>query len=290
MLAFVLGAFALHAAAGSDLSSDEGGPLKHGWLLVVAVLAVGTWVLAVRLHGWQDQEPEAGPRTGRLLTLLVPGVILLGVAGSVAVFLLGTRTYGRDQLPQPHPTATLVPGVGRSVSAAPVPQRPAQQHPVDLRWLLIVLAALAGVAALAFLVRLVLRLLPLLRRPGTPPPPVSGTDEGETEQRVLAEAVRLGRAALAGQDARAAIIACYAAMEESLAESGVHAEIADTPEDLLRRAGTVLAGPAAPELAALFREARYSTHPLGPAELARAEAALDDISGQLADRRREVTA
>ena len=291
VLALVLGAFALHAAAGAPLSSDEGGPFKHSWLLAVALLAVGTWVLAVRLHGWQDQEPESGPRTGRLLTLLVPGVILLGVAGSVAVFLLGTRTHGPDRPPpQPSPTMTLAPGSGASATPPPPRRQVHQTHPVDLRWLLFVLIGLVALAALAFLVWLVLRvLLPLLRRPGTPPP-VAGTDDEEVEQQqVLAEAVRQGRAALAGEDARAAIIACYAAMEESLMASGVSREAADTPEDLLRRARPVLDGPAAPELAGLFREARFSTHPLGPDELARAEAALDAIGAQLAAHRGEVT-
>jgi hypothetical protein len=101
----------------------------------------------------------------------------------------------------------------------------------------------------------------------------------------LRDAVESGRAALAElDDARAAIIACYVAMERSLAERGTARNAADTPDELLSRAiGTGLVrGPAARELTRLFYEARFSSHPLGPGERDAARQALDDLATELA--------
>ena len=118
-----------------------------------------------------------------------------------------------------------------------------------------------------------------LRRPAAP---VVIEDAGTEELR---EAVESGRAALAEiSDARAAIIACYVAMERSLGERGTRRTAADTPDELLARAvatGTVR-GPAAGRLTALFYEARFSTHPVAAAQRAAASAALDALAGELA--------
>ncbi len=63
----------------------------------------------------------------------------------------------------------------------------------------------------------------------------------------LREAVAEGRAALAGiDDARAAIIACYVAMERSLAERGTARAAADTPDELLTRSAAASVTPRAP--------------------------------------------
>jgi hypothetical protein len=107
----------------------------------------------------------------------------------------------------------------------------------------------------------------------------------DTSADELREAVESGRAALAEiDDARAAIIACYVAMERSLAERGTQRSVADTPDELLARAvaaGTVR-GPAASRLTALFYEARFSTHPVAAAQRAAASAALDELARELA--------
>jgi hypothetical protein len=107
----------------------------------------------------------------------------------------------------------------------------------------------------------------------------------DTSTEELREAVESGRAALAAiDDARAAIIACYVAMERSLAERGTQRSVADTPDELLARAvaaGTVR-GPAASRLTALFYEARFSTHPVAASQRAAASAALDELADELA--------
>jgi hypothetical protein len=118
-----------------------------------------------------------------------------------------------------------------------------------------------------------------LRRPAEPLviEDVAGTEE-------LRAAVREGRAALARiDDARAAIIACYVAMERSLADRGTARSAADTPDELLTRAvaaGTVRGG-AAGRLTALFYEARFSTHPVSDGQRDTASAALDELAAEL---------
>ena len=100
----------------------------------------------------------------------------------------------------------------------------------------------------------------------------------------LREAVESGRLAFAElDDARAAIIACYVAMERSLADRGAARGAADTPDELLARviSAGIVRGAAARRLTALFYEARFSTHPLGRAERDAASAALDELAAEL---------
>jgi Domain of unknown function (DUF4129) len=102
----------------------------------------------------------------------------------------------------------------------------------------------------------------------------------------LREAVESGRSALRTlDDARAAIIACYVAMENSLAERGAARAVADTPDELLARATTsgLVRGNAAARLTALFYEARFSSHPLGRGQRDAAEQALDELAAALAE-------
>jgi hypothetical protein len=100
----------------------------------------------------------------------------------------------------------------------------------------------------------------------------------------LREAVASGRTALRTfDDARAAIIACYVAMEASLAQRGAARGAADTPDELLARATGqgVVRGTAAARLTALFYEARFSSHPLDPGQRDAAEQALDELAATL---------
>jgi Domain of unknown function (DUF4129) len=109
----------------------------------------------------------------------------------------------------------------------------------------------------------------------------SGGDEGQ-----LREAVESGRSALRLlDDARAAIIACYAAMEQTLAGAGTARETADTPDELLARAAGqgLIRTTAAARLAALFYEARFSSHPMPPARRDDAQRALAEVAASLAE-------
>ncbi|HET9946245.1 MAG TPA: DUF4129 domain-containing protein, partial [Actinomycetes bacterium] len=113
------------------------------------------------------------------------------------------------------------------------------------------------------------------------------------------EAARLETAVVAAQeqlgghtDPRAAIVAAYAAMAATLsaglARRGASARASDTPTELLTRAvgsGLVSEGPST-TLTELFREARFSRHPMGEGHRRAAEDALHAVRTELAGVRR----
>ena len=118
------------------------------------------------------------------------------------------------------------------------------------------------------------------RQPITVLPP----GEVEFDPTDLRAAVTSGRAALRElDDARAAIIACYVAMEKSLAKKGAARAAADTPDELLTRATAegIVHGTAAARLTRLFYEARFSRHRLTDADREQADRALDELAGEL---------
>jgi hypothetical protein len=118
--------------------------------------------------------------------------------------------------------------------------------------------------------------------------PIAYADETADEASAdLREAVDSARVALrAVDDARAAIIACYVAMEDTLASAGTARAIAETPDELLTRAAGagLIRGAAAAALTGLFYEARFSSHPMPATARDTARQALDDISAELAGR------
>jgi hypothetical protein len=105
------------------------------------------------------------------------------------------------------------------------------------------------------------------------------------DSATLREAVESGRSALLTfDDAKAAIIACYSAMEQSLAEHGAARAVADTPDELLARATRtgIAHGTAPARLTALFYEARFSNHPMDQTQREAAEQALNELAQALA--------
>jgi hypothetical protein len=148
----------------------------------------------------------------------------------------------------------------------------------------------------AVLVAAVLLTIMWARRQGRTERPEPFIDDMAEDSEGLRDAVESGRAAFAAIDeAGAAIIACYAAMESTLAERGTARRAADTPDELLARAvsnGLVggLAAGAAEELTTLFYEARFSTHPLGPEQRDAARRALDYLAEELAKPSRDTAA
>jgi hypothetical protein len=77
-------------------------------------------------------------------------------------------------------------------------------------------------------------------------------------------------------------------MESSLAQAGVARERSDSPSDLLQRAtGRDLPGLGTQDAATLtdlFREARFSSHPMTARHLDAARRALDSVTSALAER------
>ncbi|MGD0063036.1 MAG: DUF4129 domain-containing protein [Streptosporangiaceae bacterium] len=193
------------------------------------------------------------------------GVLLalgLLVTPLVVLFTLKTRTHA--------PVPPLAPRVN-PLSRAQPPNAPAQSSP----WPLI-----AGMV-IAIVVVLVLTLLTRRRRlPGRP--------NRVDRVAALAQGLAAGSAALqANHEPRAAIIACYTAMEQGFAAAGSAPAAADTPAEVLARAtaaGIVRrrsgAGPAE-VLTGLFRRARYSAEPMTSADSAAAAAALTRMRADL---------
>ncbi len=95
------------------------------------------------------------------------------------------------------------------------------------------------------------------------------------------DAVRAGRAVLDDEwdDPRSAVVGCYAAMEEVLAETGGPRGRAETPEELLQRAIVErrLAAKPGRRLTELFLTARYSSASVSAADVAAAREALGSL-------------
>lgn len=255
---------------------------------VVLGLALVALVAGLTLYGRVQRGPaderRLGPAEQRLADVTEYVLRIAPFAVPAALFLLhrfgalrGRGGHGKV----PRPIFTSGPRPLPTPSVHPRPHRGSVHH-FGLFHVLLTIGL--GLLALAVLVAAVLVWRALRARSRQAPAP--GTPfEDDDERELLAQAVDSGRRALlGGRDARAAVIACYAAMEESLAASGVVRHASDSPQDLLERAvadGLPAQG-AATELTALFREARYSRHPMDDGHRDRAAAALAEIADRLA--------
>ena len=105
----------------------------------------------------------------------------------------------------------------------------------------------------------------------------------EVEEPTLSLDVASARAALVGGTPRNSIVACWMQLERDAATAGVRRLAAETPAEYVQRVIATASVDAAPiiELAALYREARFSIHPLDDDHRARALAALDRVAAEL---------
>ena len=106
----------------------------------------------------------------------------------------------------------------------------------------------------------------------------------EDEDEAMANAMQAARAAVLDRaitDARSAIVACFAAMEYALTDRGgaVTPQESDTPSEVLYRGIERASLPEAPAFALLrlFREARFSTHPMTERDRAEADDSLAEL-------------
>ena len=280
-------AAASRAPAFSGVGVRRAGPVVTALSLVllvagaVAALAGLRFVLRIaRRRPRGDDEPElvqerhetAWQRIGAAVTLLVA----LGLAAGLAFAL-------------PHMHFTPAPGSRPATVPSTLPTVPAATRSAGpgggrttAGGAVVTLAVVAGVVVFAAGGYLALR---ARRRHHS-----AGLDVTlePAQQHITAEMLRDATAALTEPaDARSAILACYRAMERSLAEVGASRQVADTPEELLDRAARsgVMLPAAAQRLAALFREARFSTHPMTSAHREDAAAALGAVQQALGRQR-----
>jgi hypothetical protein len=226
-------------------------------------------VLTIRRQRSAHQELVARKLRVTLLTAL--GV---GAAAVAVVMLLSLNLHFLNRPvklpPPPRPSSRSTPPPANPHRA---PAAPFHLPVAVLLYTLLVLVLLAAIAVSIWWAR-------RLRPPAGPREDALIVEDSDD----LREAVESGRSALRTvDDARAAIIACYLAMEQSLAERGTARGLADTPDELLSRARArgVVRGTAAARLTALFYEARFSSHPLGRGQRDAAEQALDELAAAL---------
>jgi len=281
---------ALLLRPGTGMFGKGRGPLGGNPLLVAALVLLsllGGLALREKYLGQVDAGQERDPLEQRLIDVV--SRVLMAAPVVVPLLALALHRFGSSGGDS---------GAGHKPPFKPAVQRPLQVHTPKPRhhlrhgdngvpaWLMDVLL---GLGISLFVVAVACAAFYLWRYLARPPAPEATATyaTSDDEQERLAQAVDSGRRALLdGDDPRAAVIACYAAMEESLAQSGVARRASDSPQDLLERAVAdgLPAAPAAAELTALFREARYSTHPMNDCHRDRAAAALAEIAEGLRSR------
>ncbi|MFI5567533.1 DUF4129 domain-containing protein [Streptomyces sp. NPDC051740] len=284
--ALAVAALVLRPAEG--LLHSGKGPLGH-WG-VVAIGASVAWTAGAMLavdrlrHRIGAGRAVLTPGEERLREAAVP--LLFTGAGVIGVLALVLHRFDHDSTP---PGTTTPPGNLPPPSPPPGLNRPLLEGSSGGS-LSLPLYLLLGLLAAVVVVVVTVAVVRRLRRHGLTvpqPPGLAGTPAEDDDARLLLSAVHSGRRALADTgDARAAVIACYAAMEDALVASGVQRRASDSPSDLLTRAvGAGLAPtPAAPLLTALFHEARYSSHPMDGSHREAAADALEEIASLLQGR------
>ena len=259
----------------------RGGFTVHGWrgpyrrdgvavgIGLEAVLA--GLLLALLIRG---RRPSDDFRVLRLRGVL-RGTLLAGLVIVPLVLLLAAPLHPHPVPQQAQPAQPPAPTATPRVSQVPHPSGGFRLPLADVLYALLILALIAGIVVCVVLMR--------GRRPGhDAEPPEASVAEGQRGD--LQDAVSSGRRALASlDDARAAIIACYVAMERSLAAAGADQAAADTPDEFLGRAvaAGLVRGTAAGELTGLFYEARFSAHELTPAQRDAAQVALEQLAADL---------
>lgn len=294
-LLLVITVVGVRARGGLHLSpgplAPHAGVLGSALGIVLVACGCGAAVLLVWLIGVprrrhpDEQQPTAeltDPRWVRLASLLAA----LSAIFLPWLLLVWVAIRHRNSASGPHaapPPAAVTTGL-----ATPPPSTVPSPHASSAAGFPALLLVLA--AALA-LVLMTLIAWTVRRRRLARVEPAQAPQDQHTERALGADAwtdaVQGGRRALPGGDARAGIIASYAAMERHLAASGTLREPADTPTELLERAAREKRVPAASahRLLALFQRARFSDHPLGESDRGAAEAALEEIIAGSGGRR-----
>lgn len=290
VILLALGAAALGAAHGS--AAHGAGPLAAVWLPFAVAALIGGVAAITRLR----QAVMVAPAATNVEARLHRGLLALAAVATAAVplGLFFSRGHGSGQPEQTCPTPCPLRSAGSTPTGSPQPSSSfAQSHPparLPLGTILLVAGSILGAVLLVALVVLLVNWLSS-RGEAIEAAALPELPDDEEDASALGMAVLAGRGALEGE-ARAAIIGCYASMEDSLATAGVPRLASDSPADLLARATSrgLLGGPAPRLLAALFREARFSSHAMTSRHLDQARGALDEIAAQLASRATETTA
>ncbi|HEY5150438.1 MAG TPA: DUF4129 domain-containing protein [Mycobacterium sp.] len=265
---------------------------------VIALVSAATLVVAVAIV-MSIREPGRPMPAARYD---VPGggaprgrrswrMLLIGLAAILAWLLLNallTQLRWPESADVPSPPTTP----GPAPNGEPVPRPPVRQPggaDDHVFWFLA-----ASTAALMVLILTAAVVVRVRRRryaasiTAPAPAPADGADVSEpasgSESLALAAERGLAEVGDLSREPREAIIACYAAMENALANApGAAPQDSDTPSEVLARAveHQALQSGSATELVTLFAEARFSTHVMNEGHRETAERALRLVLDEL---------
>jgi hypothetical protein len=276
-LAAALLALVMFGLRGTVPAPSLAGSYRHDGLLLAASAEAVLGGLLAALLVRRSRAPDDAIIAARLRRLLTYVVVTALVAIPVA--------YLFDTTAHVHLPSRRAPHVSGSQSA---PVHVPRSHLLSDRIVVIILLVLVAAVVIYLLARFIAAYRGTWTgwRRGAPSAAVEPAPEDDEGQ--LREAVEAGRSALRTlDDARAAIIACYAAMEQALARAGAARAAADTPYELFIRAADrgLIRTDAATRLTALFYEARFSSHPMPPARRDDAQQALNELAASLTEAR-----
>ena len=213
------------------------------------------------------------------------GFVLLvwtSAAGSVSALKVPTVGVPRARpVPPPVPSATPTP------TATGTATHHAAAHTFDSVWQLLATAILVAVGvALLLLLWAVWQWWRDRVHTREPVPPAMDFAPVPDIAQALTATVARQRDALAEGSVRNAIVACWLALEESAAAAGLPRDPAETAAEFTTRVveSYTVDRSAIATLAALYREARFSSHVLGEDARARASEAVATLHEQLSRR------
>ena len=250
------------------------GPFRHDGLLIGLLLEVVLAGLLAALAVRNSRAPRDAVLAARLRKLLTY-VVGAGLVAIPAAYLLSRHV-------RPLRPRSTTPAKTKGYRGLRLPP---PSHSTAGWFIVIIILGVLVAAVLVYFIVVLLRGRIWLGFRAAAPGTAIGLAEPQDESGLL-EAVESGRSALRQfGDARAAIIACYVAMEQSLDRAGAARAVADTPDELLARAAGqgLVQGDAAARLTALFYEARFSTHPMPFAKRDEAQEALGELAASLGD-------
>ena len=266
MVVAAVGLLALVALAAEqapfDVNDDTGGMHVPSWGSVFVLgLVVALMLLAIILFlsAQRASGPVARVRRQRgFLNMLATVLVLIALLALLKSFHPRPGSETRPIAP-PDTEADAKPSPGVSHSGRP--------------W-----AALT----LGGTVLVVLGAAAMTRRRMVDADDADDADQPERAEVVASISSSLDALSEPGDD-RAAIVAAYAALLDGLARAGRPRRPAEAPEEYVRRVLTGWSVHAEPlnELTALFEEARFSEHLLGPEHRARAMSALESARGEI---------
>jgi uncharacterized membrane protein YhaH (DUF805 family) len=271
-------------------SPDSGASLIYVAAMVGVTVLILAVAIIVRLRDPRRRAPNASPLSDRLFdgrgrptwqVLLIGAAVL--VAWLLAVLLLSHFVVLHVSGRPPGAPPSTAPTPATNGSRPPQPPGVGADRDV-LRYLI--------AATVAMFVLIVVGAVAGTRRRRVPEPPfvaaeISRPPTAPSTSESLVRAAEVGLAEIGdrSREPRAAIIACYAAMERELSRvPGAVPQDFDTPTEVLARAveSHALRGDSAAELVNLFEEARFSPHVMSEAHR---ESALSVLQLVLADLR-----